>query len=144
MRCQKELTGRGKDRYIADMGRPKKKIVMPFGWQEQIKALYEEGASVTEVLSFLKINRRQHSDLRAEDQEYDDITSQGEIDSQAWWEQMGRKNIGNNKFNTNLFSFVYRARFGIGKIDDANQEAVFSDKTKQAELLRKYDIKRAV
>ena len=97
------------------MARPKKQPddCLPVGWQKDIAALYEEGASDIEIRAYLGgICDEVFKRWIDEHEEFSNTIKKGRVYCQAWWEKQGRKYIGHGLLNTALWQINMRNRFG--------------------------------
>lgn len=94
-------------------GRPKKSLSdLPKNWEDIVLSLMEEGASKIEVKAELRVSNDLFERLVKEEPVFSDAIKRGEQLSQAWWERMGRKNLGNKEFSPVLWYMNMKNRFG--------------------------------
>lgn len=98
-------------------GRPKKEIsILPENWDIDILALYTEGASDVEAKAYLYNTLGTFSNslwdrwLKDEPQ-FSQTIKKGKQLSAAWWEQKGRINLENSKFNYTGWYMNMKNRF---------------------------------
>lgn len=80
-------------------------------WDE-LKALYEQGASDVEIARELGLSLREFAKMEKEIPTFARFVELGRTMAQAWWYTAGRKNIINKDFNTTLYNFNMKNRFG--------------------------------
>lgn len=81
-------------------------------WREVALANYKEGASDTEVTVALQIPYREFLNCMDTDTEFRQIVEMGRDLAKAFWYEVGRKNVKNNKFNTTLWYANMKNRYG--------------------------------
>lgn len=91
--------------------------------KEEVLSLFKEGVGKSTVLCFLGISRDTFynwlkKDLNSCNEEcvelykdFQETIGRGELASQSWWEEKGRKNIDNREFNTPLYNFNMKNMF---------------------------------
>lgn len=83
-------------------------------WRKEMVHLYDDGASDREVMRELGITPIQfeilYKDISSSD--FRELAELGNVLAHAWWEAQGRKNLFNNKFNTQLYKFQMGNRYG--------------------------------
>lgn len=85
----------------------------PESWRKEMLSLYDQGASDREVMRELDLLPDQWKVLCADlTSDFLKIVETGRLLQHAWWETQGRKNLYNNKFNTQLYKFQMSNRFG--------------------------------
>lgn len=103
---------------MVKQGRPKEKLsTLPDGWEDQILALYSEGASDVEIKALILSWRGSFSnDLWdrwiKEEKIFSETIKKGKLISNAWWERQGRINLEKSKFNPALWFMNMKNRFG--------------------------------
>ena len=100
-----------------EAGRPKSQMDLPDGWQENVKALYAEGASDVEVKSLIREWRGSFSnDLwerwLKEEPDFSETIKAGQQLSEVWWQRKGRTNLENKDFSPTLWYMNMKNRFG--------------------------------
>lgn len=90
---------------------------LPDNWQEEILALYAEGASDVEVKAQIWRWRGSFSDdlwyrwIR-EEAAFSGTIKKGQQLEKAWWQNQGRTNMKDPKFNSTLWYMNMKNRFG--------------------------------
>lgn len=86
------------------------------------KDAYLEGASDVEVAKVLGITIARFHQMCEEIPDFATFAEQGRTLSQAWWVEKARKNLWNKDFNTSLWNFNMKNRYGwADKIDTADK-----------------------
>lgn len=98
-------------------GRPLEQFDLNEGWQLNVLALYEEGASDVEVKAYIYNLRGSFSnDLwdrwRKDEPQFSETIKAGKMLANAWWEKKGRKNLDNKEFNYTGWYMNMKNRFG--------------------------------
>lgn len=91
----------------------------PPNWQALIEE-YEQGASDVEIAKLLKITIVRFYDLIQESPAFAEFVERGRTVARAWWESAGRKNLWNKEFNTSLWNFNMKNRYGWADKMDTN------------------------
>lgn len=81
-------------------------------WAKQLIALYSDGCSDAEVAAELKITIKEYYRTIQENPTFGKLVEYGRTLSQAFWEGQARKNLTNKTFNTSLWSFFMKNKFG--------------------------------
>ncbi len=81
-------------------------------WAKQLIDLYREGASDAEVAAELNITIKDYYKQLGENSTLATLVDLGRTLSQAFWEGQARKNIKNKQFNTALWAFYMKNKFG--------------------------------
>lgn len=81
-------------------------------WGEQLMEEYKAGASDVEVAAVLNITMATFNMNYKDNLLFKQLVDLGRGLSNAWWHSMGRKNLVNRQFNTALWSFNMKNRFG--------------------------------
>lgn len=81
-------------------------------WATQLLELYKMGCSDAEVAAEMKMPISQYRQQIKDNVTFAKLVEFGRTYSQAFWEGQGRKNIGNKSFNTPLWSFYMKNKFG--------------------------------
>ena len=96
-----------------DVGRPQKTIKdFPEGWEKHIIELSNEGASITEIVSYLEISKNTLVAMTERNDEFLITIKKCKQLCETWWEKKGRKNMENKDFNATLWYMNMRNRFG--------------------------------
>lgn len=88
-------------------------------WQALVEE-YEQGASDVEIAKLLKITLNRFYELIEESEAFAEFVERGRTLSRAWWEAAGRKNLYNKEFNTSLWNFNMKNRYGWADKVDTN------------------------
>lgn len=90
----------------------------------QIERAFLNGCSDIEVCRLLRITFSKFKQMYDSDEGFRTMVDVGRTMSQAYWMEQGRLNITNNKFNTSLWMFNMKNRFGWSeKADVTNYDA---------------------
>lgn len=81
-------------------------------WAKQLIALYADGCSDVEVAAELKITIKEYYKTVQDNPTFGKLVEYGRTLSQAFWEGQARKNLNNKTFNTSLWSFFMKNKFG--------------------------------
>jgi hypothetical protein len=81
-------------------------------WARQLIALYSDGCSDAEVAAELKITIKEYYRTITENPTFGKLVEFGRTLSQAFWEKQARTNLTNKQFNTPLWSFYMKNKFG--------------------------------
>ena len=104
-----------------DGGRPKIGLdVLWDNWQIDILEMYKEGSSDVEIRALI-VNKVE-GEMKAsytlwdrwleEEVEFSEIIKRGRLLSEAWWQNQGRTNLKESKFNPTLWYMNMKNRFG--------------------------------
>ena len=98
-------------------GRPKVEFDLKEGWQDDVLALYSEGASNVEVKALIYEMRGSFSNnlwdrWMDEKGEFWETIKVGKMLSESWWHKKGRKNLDNREFNFTGWYMNMKNRFG--------------------------------
>lgn len=86
------------------------------------KEAYENGASDVEVAKVLKVTIARFHQMCEEIPDFAKFVENGRTLSQAWWVEKARANLWNKDFNTSLWNFNMKNRYGwADKIDTADK-----------------------
>lgn len=117
-------------------------VVSIRNWATEIRDLYAEGASDAEVAAHCNITvkdfYKQMQDIPALAQ----LVDFGRTLSMAFWEKQARKNIDNKQFNTSLWAFYMKNKFGwADKTESVNtNEMITGDlDTLRSELMKQVE-----
>lgn len=93
-------------------GRPKKEPTDLVNYNEEtIISLYKEGASDVEIKAKIEISNDLFYRLLDENKQFSETIKKGRQLSQAWWEEQGRVNLKESKFNHVLWYMNMKNRF---------------------------------
>lgn len=80
-------------------------------WAKELVSLYETGASDAEVAANLQITIKDfYKEL--DNPVFSQLVEYGRTLSQAYWEKQARLNLNNKQFNTSLWAFWMKNKFG--------------------------------
>lgn len=82
------------------------------GWAEELMGYYRNGYSDTEVAAAMNITTREFMRTINENAAFAKLIELGRTMSSAFWEGLARKNIANKSFNTPLYNFYMKNKFG--------------------------------
>lgn len=82
------------------------------GTAEKIIEAYENGYSDVEICRILKITQKKFDSLYESHASFREMVDVGRAMAKAWWWAKGRENIDNTKFNTTLWAFNMKNRYG--------------------------------
>lgn len=101
---------------------------------KMLSQLYAEGASDVEIAKELGITISQFLEMERDHPEFATFVAKGRTLSQAWWVYQARNNLWNKDFNTTLFNFNMKNRFGWA--DKIETNSTGDDSTKSADTLK--------
>ena len=81
-------------------------------WAKRVIALYEAGASDAEVAASERITIKNYYQQIGDNAAFAQLVEFGRTLSQAFWEKQARLNITNKQFNTPLWAFYMKNKFG--------------------------------
>lgn len=91
-------------------------------WARKLIELYSEGYSDAEVASEMKITIREYHKQITESPVFAKLVEFGRTLSLAWWEGQARKNLQNKQFNTPLWVFNMKNKFGWAEKTESKTE----------------------
>ena len=109
-------------------------------WSEQLIENYSNGYSDAEVAAAMKITLRAFHQQLADNVTFQTLVEYGRTLSTAFWESQARKNLGNKQFNSPLYAFYMKNKFGwADKVETTNtsENTNIDLDTLRAEVLRK-------
>lgn len=86
----------------------------------KIQAMYSEGASDPEIARALNITMKKFYELVEDVPQFAQFVELGRTLSMAWWYEKGRTGLFADKFNSTLFNFNMKNRFGWADKTDIN------------------------
>lgn len=90
-------------------------------WATELVEYYKQGYADSEVACAMNISMRQFNTMLADNPTFAKLVEFGRTLSLAWWEGQARKNLGNKQFNTPLWVFTMKNKYGwADKIDTNN------------------------
>lgn len=89
----------------------------------RIEEAYMNGASDMEICKILRMTYSEFQNKYETTPAFRKVVDIGRMMQQAWWLEQGRQNLANNKFNTPLWAFNMKNRFGwADKTETVNQD----------------------
>lgn len=79
---------------------------------DRVKAKYAEGGSDIEVATLLGLTRAEFYKLIDESPDFAKLVEKGRAVAEAWWYSQGRLALRAEKFNTALYNFTMKNRYG--------------------------------
>jgi len=79
---------------------------------DRVKELMKDGLSLHEVAKEIGVAYWTLNKWREEKKKFSKAVEHGIALSRAWWEKVGRDNLSNKSFNTNVYQANMRNRFG--------------------------------
>ena len=101
-------------------------------WAEIAEA-YAEGAADVEIAKMLNLTIADFYQLEQERPAFAKFVEKGRTMSQAWWYERARKGLFSKEFNTSLWNFNMKNRYGWADktdISDSNSTPVSLDEAK--------------
>ena len=109
-------------------------------WAKQVIEHYRDGYSDKEVAASMNITFREFNAMLSDNPTFAKLVEFGRTLSAAYWEGLARTNIKNKTFNTPLYNFYMKNKFGwADKVETTNTSEntnISMDALKQ-EILRK-------
>jgi hypothetical protein len=95
-------------------------------WAQILTAEYAEGASDVEIMAALRMSRPKFDENYANNPIFRELVDIGRIQASAFWHRIARKNILSKEFNTSVWSFTMKNRFGWAEksTDELRQQLV--------------------
>lgn len=81
-------------------------------WAKELIDNYREGFSDAEVAAAMNITIKQFHAQLAENPSFATLVEHGRTLATAFWEGLARKNVGNKNFNTSLYNFYMKNKYG--------------------------------
>jgi hypothetical protein len=81
-------------------------------WAQEVIDLYKQGASDAEVAASQNVTIKSYYKEIENSAAFAQLVEMGRTLSQAFWEGQARKNITNKQFNTPLWAFYMKNKFG--------------------------------
>lgn len=87
---------------------------LPEDWQDQFLKMYDVGCSDWEIMRKYGITPTAWKTMvnALGESEFHEVVEFGNALAKAWWIRLGRKNVGNKQFNTQLYNITMQNRFG--------------------------------
>lgn len=90
-------------------------------WATNVIEYYRQGYSDMEVAAALNITKREFNQMLNDNPTFAKIVDFGRTLSAAFWEGLARQNVKNKTFNTPLYNFYMKNKFGwADKIETTN------------------------
>lgn len=90
-------------------------------WAANVLECYRQGYSDMEVAATLNITKREFNAMLTDNPTFLKIVDFGRTLSAAYWESLARQNVKNKTFNTPLYNFYMKNKFGwADKIETTN------------------------
>lgn len=114
----------------------------PRGWAEQLVELYRQGCSDAEVAAEMQITIKEYYAQIGDNATFSKLVEFGRTLSMAFWEKQARLNINNKQFNTPLWAFYMKNKYGwADKMDTTSQQEVALDLDTLREKVTKQALK---
>lgn len=81
-------------------------------WAKELIENYRQGFSDAEVAAAMNITIKQFYAQLAENPSFAKLVEHGRTLATAFWEGLARKNVGNKNFNTSLYNFYMKNKYG--------------------------------
>lgn len=90
-------------------------------WAKELIEYYRDGYSDAEVAAAMNISMRQFNTMLTDNPTFSKLVEFGRTLALAWWEGQARKNLGNKQFNTPLWVFTMKNKYGwADKVETTN------------------------
>ena len=90
-------------------------------WATELIENYRQGFSDAEVAAAMNITIKQFYAQLAENPSFAKLVEHGRTLSTAFWEGLARKNVANKNFNTSLYNFYMKNKYGwADKMETSN------------------------
>jgi hypothetical protein len=90
-------------------------------WANELIQNYREGFSDAEVAAALNITIREFNTQLSDNPTFAKLVDFGRTLSTAFWEGLARKNVANKSFNSSLYGFYMKNKFGWSdKVETTN------------------------
>jgi len=97
------------------------------GWAKEVRDLYSEGGSDAEVAAHLNITIKEFHKQMADSRPFALLVEMGRTLSMAWWEKQARLNVKNKTFNTPLWVFSMKNKYGwADKVETTNNTEIMN------------------
>ncbi len=81
-------------------------------WIETTMNVYRDGGSDIEVCKAIKVTMRKFNEMVANNAKFAEFVEYGRLLSEAWWMEQARYALTNKQFNTPLWAFYMKNKFG--------------------------------
>lgn len=109
-------------------------------WAKELIENYRQGFSDAEVAAAMNITIRAFHQQLADNPTFQKLVEFGRTLSLAFWEGLARKNVGNKSFNSPMYAFYMKNKFGwADKVEttNTNENTNIDLDTLRAEINRK-------
>lgn len=90
-------------------------------WADDLIENYRQGFSDAEVAAAMNITIKQFYAQLAENPSFSKLVEHGRTLATAFWEGLARKNVNNKNFNTSLYNFYMKNKYGwADKMETSN------------------------
>lgn len=89
------------------------------GWLQKVLDVYSNGGSDIEVCAELRCTMEKFMELYNTNDAFKQTIDLGRILSKAWWYRQGRENLTNRNYNSSLYNFQMKNRFGWSEKGEA-------------------------
>lgn len=90
-------------------------------WAKELIENYRQGYSDAEVAAAMNITIKQFYAQLAENPSFSKLVEHGRTLATAFWEGLARKNVSNKNFNTSLYNFYMKNKYGwADKMETSN------------------------
>jgi len=114
-------------------GRPKKTLeCLPKGWQDEVVALAEVGASDVEIVDYLDISKDLFYRFIEDEPEFSSTIKKAHVKCEVWWQRNGRTNLDGKEFNSTLWYMNMKNRFGWADKQEVKQDVTSGGKQLQS------------
>lgn len=95
---------------------------LPADWTQVIGALYEEGASDTEIRAALRMSKALWENLYNDpaSSSFKEVVDFGRELAKGWWLKQGRENLHSRTFNANLWHMNMKNKYGWSDKTEVN------------------------
>lgn len=91
------------------------------GWAKEVIEHYRCGYSDMEVAATMNITKREFNQMLSDNPTFAKLVEFGRTLSAAYWEGLARTNVKNKTFNTPLYNFYMKNKYGwADKIETSN------------------------
>lgn len=113
------------------------KTIEDSSWVQKARKGYEEGASDVEICRLIGITKQTFDNYYSTNPSFKKFVEMGRTLSAAWWHSQGRLNLDNRAFNTSLWTFNMKNRFGWAEKSE-NSTAIPLDDLSEDQVRAQY------